>query len=45
MDLMKEEHKKPEYLKINPNGLVPTMVEGDFILYESHSIMKYLADS
>ena len=45
MDLMKEEHKSPEYLKLNPNGLIPTMVEGDFILYESHAILRYLADS
>ena len=39
---MKEEHKTPEYLKINPNGLVPTMVDNDFVLYESHAIMRYL---
>ena len=42
---MKDEHKKPEYLKINPNGLVPSMVEEDFVLYESHTIMWYLSDS
>ena len=40
---MKQEHKTPEYLKLNPNGLVPTMVDGEFVLYESHAIMRYLS--
>jgi len=30
------------YRKMNPNGLVPTMKDGDFILWESNSIMRYL---
>jgi glutathione S-transferase len=33
----------PEYLKLNPNGLVPTLVDGDFVLWESNSIVRYLA--
>ncbi len=33
----------PEYRKMNPNGLVPTMDEDGFILWESHSILRYLA--
>ena len=33
----------PEYRKMNPNGLVPTLDEDDFILWESHSIVRYLA--
>ena len=33
----------PEYRKMNPNGLVPTMDEDGFILWESHSIVRYLA--
>ena len=36
-------NRDPEYLAMNPNGLVPTMVEGDFILWESNSIVRYLA--
>src|SRR4051812_35578887 len=34
---------EPEYLAMNPNGRVPTLVEGDFVLWESNSIMRYLA--
>jgi len=30
------------YREMNPNGLVPTMKDGDFILWESNSIMRYL---
>ena len=33
----------PEYRKMNPNGLVPTMDEDGFILWESHSIVRYLS--
>ena len=34
---------EPEYLAMNPNGRVPTLVDGDFVLWESNSIMRYLA--
>ena len=33
----------PEYRKMNPNGLVPTMDENGYILWESHSIVRYLS--
>jgi len=33
----------PEYRKMNPNGLVPTMDLDGFILWESHSIVRYLS--
>ena len=33
----------PEYRKMNPNGLVPTLEEDGFVLWESHSIVRYLA--
>ena len=33
----------PEYRRLNPNGLVPTLVEDDFVLWESNTILRYLA--
>jgi glutathione S-transferase len=33
----------PEYRKLNPNARVPTLQDGDFVLWESNSIMRYLA--
>lgn len=43
LDFTKGEHKRPEYLALNPNGAVPTLVDGDFVLTESRAIMQYLA--
>jgi glutathione S-transferase len=43
LDFGKGEHKHPEYLALNPNGAVPTLVDGDFVLTESRAIMQYLA--
>jgi glutathione S-transferase len=43
LDFAKGEHKSPEYLALNPNGAVPTLVDGDFVLTESRAIMQYLA--
>jgi len=33
----------PEFLQLNPNGLVPTLQDGDIVLWESNTIMRYLA--
>jgi glutathione S-transferase len=37
------ETRTPDYLAKNPNGKVPTLVEDDFVLWESPAILKYLA--
>src|SRR5438067_877908 len=36
-------NKEPAYLAMNPNGLVPTLQDGDLTLWESNSIVRYLA--
>jgi glutathione S-transferase len=36
-------NRDPEYLALNPNGLVPTIIDGDFVLWESNTIIRYLA--
>lgn len=33
----------PEYLKLNPNAKVPTLVDGDLAIWESNTILRYLA--
>ena len=37
--------KSPEYLKLNPNGLIPVLVDGDLVLYETAAICLHLVDS
>lgn len=38
-------HKQPEYLRLNPNGLIPVLVDGDLVLYETAAIALHLADT
>ena len=38
-------HKAPDYVKLNPNGLIPVLVDGDLVLYETAAILLHLADT
>jgi glutathione S-transferase len=42
IDLAKMEHHSPEYLKINPNGVIPALMHDGRALYESGTICEYL---
>ncbi|ABA21624.1 Glutathione S-transferase-like protein [Trichormus variabilis ATCC 29413] len=44
LDMQAGEHRQPEYLKINPIGKVPAIVDGDLQLWESGAILLYLRD-
>ena len=37
--------KTQQYLQLNPNGLIPSLTDGDLVLYESAAICLYLCDS
>ena len=34
----------PEFIRLNPNSTIPVLKDGDFIFYESNSIIKYISD-
>ena len=42
LEFSKGENKAPAYLQLNPRGKVPTLKDGDFVVYESLAIMAYL---
>ena len=44
IDFTKREHKSPEFLKINPAGKLPALVDGDTKVFEGAAICLYLAD-
>jgi glutathione S-transferase len=43
VDLRKGDQKTPEYAALNPNMRMPTLRDGDFVLWESNAITQYLA--
>ena len=44
VNLVAGEHRRPEFLKINPAGKIPVLVDGDRVLTESVAIVLYLAE-
>lgn len=45
VDRANNAHKSPAYLKLNPNGQIPVLVDGDLVLYEAAAICMHLADT
>jgi glutathione S-transferase len=43
VNLGKGEQKAPDYVALNPNMRMPTLRDGDFVLWESNAITQYLA--
>lgn len=44
VNLSKGEHRKPEFLKINPGGKLPALIDGDLVLTESAAICTYIGE-
>jgi glutathione S-transferase len=44
VNVYRGEGRTAEYLAINPTGKIPTLVDGDFVLFESNAILIYLAE-
>ena len=42
LSFSQKEHKTPEFLKLNPRGKVPTLVDGDLVVTESIAIIQYI---
>lgn len=45
LDLLDRDQTRPEYVALNPNAQVPTLVDGEVILWQSNAILQYLAES
>jgi glutathione S-transferase len=42
VDMVARKHREPDYLALNPYSRVPTLIDGDLVLYESTAILNYL---
>jgi len=45
VDTDRAQHRSAEYLKLNPNGLIPVLLDGGLVLYETAAICLHLADT
>ncbi len=45
VDRKNDAHKSATYLKLNPNGLIPVLIDGDLVLYETAAIVLHLVDT
>jgi glutathione S-transferase len=45
VDRANQAHKSADYLRLNPNGLIPVLQDGDLVLYETAAICLHLADT
>lgn len=44
INMREKEHKSEAFLKLNPNGKIPCLTDGDFVIWESTAINHYLAE-
>lgn len=44
INMFAAEHRSSEFLKVNPMGKVPALIDGDFNVYDSHAIAIYLVE-
>lgn len=45
VDRTRDAHKSADYLRLNPNGQIPVLEDGDLVLYETAAILLHLADT
>lgn len=45
VDRMRDQQKSPDFLRLNPNGLIPVLIDGDLVLYETAAICLHLCDT
>jgi len=45
LDFKEKEHKSEVFLNVNPNGKVPALTDGDYVIWESMAINMYLAEA
>jgi glutathione S-transferase len=44
VDRTQDAQKSPDYLRLNPNGRIPVLIDGDLVLFETAAIVLHLVD-